>query len=95
LWNSAPPRSTASGACYRAGHRAAAQGRHRAPRSLARLEDLPGWANTVIGDLLSEVSRLDERIAQYDRTSTMARQSTEAQQLMQLGVSARPPPPHS
>lgn len=31
------------------------------------LEDLPGYANTVIGDLLSEVSRLDERIAQYDR----------------------------
>ena len=31
------------------------------------LEDLPGWANTVIGDLLSEVHRLDERIAQYDR----------------------------
>ena len=31
--------------------------------ALARLEDLPGWANTVIGDLLSEVSRLDERIA--------------------------------
>ena len=25
---------------------------------LARLEELPGWANTVIGDLLSEVMRL-------------------------------------
>jgi len=35
--------------------------------ALARLEDLPGWANTVIGDLLSEVCRLDERIAQYDQ----------------------------
>jgi transposase len=33
----------------------------------AHLEDLPGWANTVIGDLLSEVTRLDERIAQYDQ----------------------------
>ena len=53
--------------------------------ALARLEDLPGWANTVIGDLLSEVSRLDERIAQYDQhIKTMARQSTEAQRLMQL-----------
>jgi transposase len=31
------------------------------------LEDLPGWANLVIGDLLSELLRLDERIAQYDR----------------------------
>jgi transposase len=34
--------------------------------ALVRLEDLPGWTNTVVGDLLSEVSRLDERIAQYD-----------------------------
>jgi transposase len=51
----------------------------------ARLEDLPGWANTVIGDLLSEVTRLDERIGQYDRyIQSMARQSTPAQQLMQL-----------
>ena len=31
------------------------------------LEDLPGYANTVIGDLLSEVQHLDERIKQYDR----------------------------
>ena len=30
------------------------------------LEDLPGYANTVIGDLLSEVCHLDERIKQYD-----------------------------
>lgn len=51
----------------------------------AHLEDLPGWANTVIGDLLSEVSRLDERIAQYDRhIQLMARQSAQAQRLMQL-----------
>ena len=35
--------------------------------AMRQLEDLPGWANTVIGDLLSEVTRLDERIAQYDR----------------------------
>ena len=53
--------------------------------AMARLEDLPGWANTVIGDLLSEVSHLDERIAQYDRhIALMARQSIEAQRLMQL-----------
>ena len=53
--------------------------------AIARLEDLPGWANTVIGDLLSEVSRLDERIGQYDQhIRTMARQSTEAQRLMQI-----------
>ena len=28
----------------------------------AHLEDLPGYANLVIGDLLSEVSHLDERM---------------------------------
>ena len=49
------------------------------------LEDLPGWANTVVGDLLSEVTRLDERIAQYDRhIATMASESAEIKQLMQL-----------
>ena len=53
--------------------------------ALVRLEDLPGWANTVIGDLLSEVSRLDERISQYDRhIQLMARQSGGAQRFMQL-----------
>jgi transposase len=34
--------------------------------AMHQLEDLPGWANTVVGDLLSEVHRLDQRIAQYD-----------------------------
>jgi transposase len=53
--------------------------------AMKHLEELPGWANTVIGDLLSEITRLDERIAQYDRyIASMARQSTPAQQLMQL-----------
>ena len=53
--------------------------------AMMQLEDLPGWANTVIGDLLSELSRLDERIAQYDRhIASIARQSTPATQLMQL-----------
>ena len=33
----------------------------------AHLEDLPGWANTAVGDSLSEVHRLDERIAEYDQ----------------------------
>jgi transposase len=47
--------------------------------AMARLEDLPGWANTVVGDLLSEVTRLDERIAQYDRhIATMASESLRA-----------------
>ncbi len=49
------------------------------------LENLPGWANTVIGDLLSEVHHLDERIKQYDvHIRTMARRCTAAQQLMRL-----------
>ena len=49
------------------------------------LEDLPGYANLVIGDLLSEVTHLDERIKQYDaHVRAIARQSTAAQQLMQL-----------
>jgi transposase len=58
--------------------------------AMRQLEDLPGWANTVIGDLLSEVSRLDERIAQYDRhIQSIAKESTPARQLMQLpGVGA-------
>ena len=50
-----------------------------------QLEDLPGFANLVIGDLLSEVSHLDERIKQYDiHIRTMARDCNAAQQLMQL-----------
>lgn len=54
-------------------------------QALAHLEDLPGWANTVIGDLLGEVARLDERIAQCERhIALMARNSAQAQQLMQL-----------
>jgi transposase len=49
------------------------------------LEDLPGYANTVIGDLLSEVAHLDERIKQYHaHIRTMARDRTLAQRLMQL-----------
>ena len=49
------------------------------------LEDLPGYANTVIGDLLSEVHHLDERIKQYDgHVRAMAKDCTAAQQLMQL-----------
>ena len=49
------------------------------------LEDLPGWANTVVGDLLSEVTRLEERIAQYDRhLAQMASEDERARRLMQL-----------
>lgn len=51
----------------------------------AVLEDLPGWANLAIGDCLSELHRLDERIAQYDRhLATQARDDALARQLMRL-----------
>lgn len=51
----------------------------------ACLEDLPGWANLSIGDLLSELHRLDERIAGYDRyLAQMARKDARAKQLMRL-----------
>ena len=50
-----------------------------------RLEDLPGYANIVIGDLLSEVHHLDERIKQYDvHVRAMAKDCAAAQRLMQL-----------
>ena len=53
--------------------------------ALMRLEDLPGWTNTVIGDLLSEVSRLDERIAQYDGyIKEQAVRDAATQRLMRL-----------
>jgi transposase len=54
-------------------------------QAAAALADLPGWANTVIGDLLSELHRLDERIAAYDRhLATIARDDDRARQLMRL-----------
>jgi transposase len=54
-------------------------------QAAAALEDLPGWANLAIGDCLSELHRLDERIAQYDKhLAGQARQDTRAQQLMRL-----------
>jgi transposase len=49
------------------------------------LEDLPGWANTVVGDLLSELHHLDERVTQYDQHITaIAREDERAKQLMRL-----------
>jgi len=51
----------------------------------AHLEDLPGWANTAIGDSLSELYRLDERIAEYDRhVVLMAREDERSRALMRL-----------
>ena len=49
------------------------------------LEDLPGWCNRVIGDLLCDLDKLDERIAEYDHhISRMAKENDRARQLMNL-----------
>jgi len=46
------------------------------------LKELPGWTNMVIGDLLCEVGRLGERIAQYDRhIRQIVQQDARAQRL--------------
>lgn len=49
------------------------------------LEDLPGWANLAIGDCLSELHHLDERIDQYDRhIGQMAKTDERSQKLMAM-----------
>ncbi|MDE1999408.1 MAG: IS110 family transposase [Burkholderiales bacterium] len=49
------------------------------------LEDLPGWANLAIGDCLSELHHLDERIDQYDRhIAQMAKSDERSQKLMAM-----------
>ena len=54
-------------------------------QAAAVLEELPGQTNWVVGDLLSEVHHLDERIAQYDcLVVQMARDDSRAQRLMRL-----------
>lgn len=53
-------------------------------RACECLEDLPGYANTVVGDLLSEVTRLDERITAYDRHIATIAADERAQRLMRL-----------
>jgi transposase len=51
----------------------------------AHLEDLPGWANRCVGDLLAHADRLNERIAEYDRAiAEAARQDARSRRLMQL-----------
>ncbi|MDR6496815.1 transposase [Paraburkholderia terricola] len=53
--------------------------------ALAVLEDLPGWCNTAIGDLLSHLGRLDERIKEYDKyLAQLAKQNDRARRLMKL-----------
>ena len=63
------------------------------PQKIARLraeigrylEDLPGYANRCVGDLLAHADRLDERIAEYDKLiATAAKENARSKQLMQL-----------
>ena len=52
---------------------------------MSHLEDLPGWCNTVVGDMLSELTHLDTRITQYDKhIAQTAKEDTQASQLMRL-----------
>ena len=49
------------------------------------LEDLPGHLNTVIGDALTDLERLDTRVAEYDKHIAMcAKVNAAARRLMQL-----------
>ncbi len=49
------------------------------------LEGLPGWCNTVVGDALSELTHLDERVGQYDKhIAQIAKEDEQSRQLMQL-----------
>lgn len=51
----------------------------------AHLEDLPGYANRCVGDLLAHADRLEERIADYDRAiAQAAREDARSRRLMQL-----------
>ena len=51
----------------------------------AHLEDLPGYANQCVGDLLAHADWLDVRIAEYDRLiAQAAKADAHSQRLMQL-----------
>ena len=51
----------------------------------AHLEDLPGYANLCVGDLLAHTSALDVKIAEYDRAiAQAARDDERSKRLMKL-----------
>ena len=51
----------------------------------AHLEELPGYANQCVGDLLAHADRLDERIDDYDRAiAQAARDDERSKRLMTL-----------
>lgn len=50
----------------------------------AHLEDLPGYANRCVGDLLAHADQLDARIAEYDRAiAQAAREDARSRRLME------------
>jgi transposase len=55
-------------------------------RELAHLlEDLPGHCNTVVADAITDLERLDARVAEYDRHIALcAKNHADARRLMQL-----------
>jgi transposase len=62
----------------------------RSPRLLRReigqhLEQLPGWANRCVGDLLAHVDALEKRLVEYDHAiNESVRHDVRAKRLMQL-----------
>ena len=51
----------------------------------AHLEELPGYVNQCVGDLLAHADRLEEQITEYDRIITqIARDDPRSRRLMQL-----------
>ena len=52
---------------------------------IEHLEDLPGYANQCVGDLLAHADVLDARIAEYDRAiAQAAKEDARSKRLMQL-----------
>lgn len=52
---------------------------------LSQLEELPGWVNRCVGDLLAHADTLEERIAEYDKAiAQVARQDERSRRLMRL-----------
>ncbi len=59
----------------------------------AHLEDLPGYANQCIGDLLFHADQLEARMAEYDKAiAHAAREDARSKRLMQLPALVRPLP---
>ena len=51
----------------------------------AHLEDLPGYANLCVGDLLAHADELDKKIEEYDRAiAKAAREDARSKRLMKL-----------